>query len=147
MTYTIIQEELRTEGSKHWSFWMLVACILMNRARGSRAREILPILRDRCVDSPGRLALLEVGDIYDLLRPLGFGKRRALFILELARHFAFGRWPPESYVDVLGLPGCGAYASDSWAIFVEDRLDTRASDKELIRYLECMNAHLKWRAR
>lgn len=140
MTHTLIQEELRAEDSKHWKFWMLVACILMNRAPGSRAREILSRLRDRCNDSANRLALLEVKDIYDLLRPLGFGKRRSAAILELARHHAFGVWPPEEAEAVLSLPGCGRYAADSWAIFVEDRLDTRPTDKELIKYLERANA-------
>ena len=38
--------------------------------------------------------------------------------------------------DVLTLPGCGRYAADSWAIFVEGRLDVSPSDGKLNWYVE-----------
>ncbi|KKK75781.1 hypothetical protein LCGC14_2870280 [marine sediment metagenome] len=34
------------------------------------------------------------------------------------------------------LPGCGKYAADSWAIFMEGRLDVEPNDGKLNWYLD-----------
>ncbi len=68
------------------------------------------------------------------LRPLGLWCRRAITIPRMAD--AWLRRRPRSYDDVLALPGCGRYAADSWAIFVQGRTDVWPSDGKLNWYMD-----------
>jgi len=52
----------------------------------------------------------------------------------MAKAWLQGR--PTCYDDVLKFPGCGKYAADSWAIFVEGRTDVEPSDGKLNWYLD-----------
>ena len=41
---------------------------------------------------------------------------------------------PPADDDVLSLPGCGAYAADSWEMFVLGRQDVAPTDRALLSY-------------
>lgn len=116
----------------HNPFWMIVACQLVNLTTWRQAepafREILAT--HLTADS---LAEAEPGELHDVLRPLGLWRRRAIILPRFARAWLRGR--PVTYDDVLRMPGCGKYAADSWAIFVEGRLDVESDDGMLEWYL------------
>lgn len=128
-------DEIKTfqEVLKDNSFWMLVACILVNMTNWKQAKPVLNELRDWYFDE-SHVALLDEEDLYEFLRPLGLWKRRSNSIINLAK--AYRTKPPKTAEDVLKLPGCGKYAADSWAIFVEGRTDVEPTDKVLIHYLK-----------
>lgn len=152
MRQKLFQQELAAR-----PFWMLVACQLVNRARWSVAE---PILKDRLMSGwpwPDDLAAADLEVLTRELKPLGLQRVRAVRLQWLATVFDFklqqfcksaGIFPDIHLslglkrADVLDLPGCGAYAADSWAIFVEKRRDLRPKDKELRRFLkeECVRA-------
>jgi len=114
-------------------FWMIVACSLVNLTNWSKAKYAHAELVERYHDPYG-LATAPEDELQEILRPLGLWRRRTKSLYALA-----GRWlkdgPPRSARDVLDLPGCGQYAADSWAIFVDGSLDVYPSDGKLRWYL------------
>jgi hypothetical protein len=52
----------------------------------------------------------------------------------VGRAAAWSRAEPRSRDDVLSLPGCGAYAADSWEMFVLGRQDVAPTDRALLSY-------------
>lgn len=79
--------------------------------------------------TPDELARADVRDVADALRRLGFQNRRAATLVAMAKAWTEG--PPDTSDDVLRLPGCGRYAADSWAIFVEGKVVVDPSDHKL----------------
>jgi endonuclease III len=84
---------------------------------------------------PGRLASADPSRLHAMLRPLGLWRQRTRSVVRLAETFRDGRRPVTAD-DVLALPGCGRYAADSWAIFVEGRGDVEPSDRKLRWYVD-----------
>ena len=82
---------------------------------------------------PIRLSEARAVDLHDCLRPLGLWRKRAITLPRLADAWLQG--PPKTCKDVLKLPGCGKYAADSWAIFIEGRTDVEPNDGKLNWYL------------
>lgn len=111
---------------------MLVACILVNRCTWEVAEPVHRRLRvlftirslAAIADDPDALRFLA-----SVVRPLGFQNVRSRKIAALAA--AWLRRRPRTAEDVLRLPGCGRYAADSWAIFVDGRTDVRPTDGKL----------------
>lgn len=130
---SLFQERLR-----HEPFWMLCACVLVNRTRWSQAESVLNEVRERW-PTPHQLSWAGQEELEEVLRPLGFGRQRARRLQDLAnewqRWWVFLQKRPATASDVLTLPGCGKYASDSWAIFVEGRLDVCPTDRALKAFL------------
>lgn len=83
--------------------------------------------------TPERLALAEPEDLHDLLRPLGLWRQRSSSLVKMAQSWYHPQ--PETADDVRKLPGCGKYAADSWAIFIENRVDVDPRDGKLNWYL------------
>lgn len=123
----LFQEDLRTD-----PFWLLVACSLVNLTTWEAAEPVYRQLRETYVDATG-LAAAREEDLHDTLRPLGLWRRRSKSLVRLANAWLQG--PPTRAKDVLSLPGCGRYASDSWAIFVDGRTDVAVDDGKLGWYL------------
>lgn len=124
----LFQEDLATE-----PFWMLVACQLVNQTPWVRSEKVFHALR-RLWSTPEDLACADACQVYEVVRQLGLGRRRAGLVGKLAR-----RWlsnPPTEAQDVLKFPGCGSYAADSWGIFVERDRSVIPSDRKLIEFLE-----------
>ncbi len=115
-------------------FWMLVACCMVNLTRWQQAEPIFEQLR---IDYPTveELAVATMDDLERRLQPLGLYKRRSVSLSNLAKVWSEDG-PVETAEEVKRLPGCGKYASDSWAIFVEKRRDVVPTDIELITWLE-----------
>lgn len=111
---------------------MLVACSLVNLTNWETAEPVHTALAAGYTVE--EIAGSEPERFHDLLRPLGLWNRRSLSLVRLAR--AWLQAPPANAGDVAKLPGCGKYASDSWAIFVEGRTDVDPTDGKLNWYLQ-----------
>lgn len=127
-------DEIRTfqEDLAKDPFWLLVACILVNRTNWKQAKPVLDELR-ATFHGPAQLSHTGSEGLIGFMKPLGLWRSRSTSIIKLAQRFQ--QKPPETAEDVLKLPGCGKYAADSWAIFVEGRTDVEPTDKVLIHYL------------
>ncbi len=112
-------------------FWMLVACQLVNRTTWTQAEPAFRWLLATHL-AAGSLAAADPASLHRALRPLGLWRRRAAALPRFAD--AWLRAPPETAEEVLWMPGCGRYASDSWAIFVEGRTDVSPTDGKLTWY-------------
>lgn len=114
-------------------FWMLVACSLVNLTTWEQARPAFAWLR-RNYEDAHELACAFEEDLHAPLQPLGLWRRRAKSLILMAN--AWIESPPRCYDDVMALPGCGKYAADSWAMFVEGRDDVQPKDGKLLWYLQ-----------
>lgn len=109
-------------------FKVLVCCLLLNRCRGETVRKVVNELFLRFPNASS-LAQANVGELTDVLRPLGFQNQRAKRLVEFARAF-LGEWK-----DVRELPGVGDYAADCWRIFFLEELgDEPPDDHALVDY-------------
>lgn len=124
----LFQEDLLDE-----PFWMLVACSLVNLTTWDQGQPAFEWLRRNYGDA-GELAGAFEEDLHAPLKPLGLWRRRARSLILLAN--AWIEREPRSYDDVKRLPGCGKYAADTWAIFVEDRRDVEPTDGKLLWHLQ-----------
>jgi endonuclease III len=122
----LFQEDMLDE-----PFWLLLACSLVNLTNWETAQPIHAGLMARY--SIEEIAGLDPEALQEDLRPLGLWRRRSLSTVRLARAWLAG--PPGRAADVLKLPGCGQYASDSFAIFIEGRTDVDPTDGKLNAYL------------
>ncbi len=123
----LFQEELR-----RYPFWMLVACVLVNKTTWEQAEPAFLEMRERWPE-PAILARANLNSLYAVMRPLGLWRNRSKGLKRLAE-----RWlsdPPADAAGVAGLPMCGRYAADSWAIFIERRRDVEPNDGKLNWYL------------
>jgi len=114
-------------------FWMLACCQLVNLTNWEVAEGVYLLLRDRYRDELGVASAAEE-NLEPILRRLGLSNRRAKSLVGMAR--AWAARPPVTASDVLGLPGCGRYAADTWAIFIENRTDVDPTDGKLNWYLD-----------
>ncbi len=109
-------------------FKVLVCCLLLNRCRGETVRKVINELFLRFPNASS-LAQANVGELTNVLRPLGFQNQRAKRLVEFARAF-LGEWK-----DVRELPGVGDYAADCWRIFFLEELgDEPPDDHALVDY-------------
>lgn len=114
---------------------MLVACSLVNLTTWEQARPALrEVMRRHTIRS---LAEADPASLEDVLRPLGLWRTRAKRLPLMAS--AWLRRRPACAKDVYEMPGCGRYAADSWAIFLDGRTDVRPDDGKLTWYMERMD--------
>ena len=114
-------------------FWMLVACSLVNQTTWRSAEPVFEKIRQTW-PTPEELEKADPAVLYRMVQRLGFGKLRSVRLPAMAAYYLFVN--PKKAEDVMKLPGCGKYAHDSWAIFVDGRMDVEPTDKELIAWLE-----------
>jgi len=132
----LFQEDLKSE-----PFWMLVACILINRTHWRQVQPVLAKLLARC-EGPKDLLSIPIMDLINLIRPLGFYNRRASTLRRFAADWI--KKPPRSSEDVAGMTGCGMYAIQSYEIFVENEVPMGVvSDHKLVWYLEQRSEQFK----
>jgi endonuclease III len=130
--------ELFQQRLRETPFWMLVACSLVNLTTWQQAQPALEALMAR-YPTPGSLRLAKPDDLHPVLRPLGLWRRRAVSLVRLGQEWL--RDPgPRGIMDIYRLPGCGKYAADSWAIFVEGRTDVDPTDGKLSWYLRTLRS-------
>lgn len=123
----LFQEHLVTQ-----PFWMVVACCLVNRTTWEVARLAHSRLKLR-YGGPENLASADPGDLQPIIKRLGLWRQRSRNLVNLAGAWIAGS--PVTASDVRKLPGCGKYAADSWAIFIENRVDVDPRDGKLNWYL------------
>lgn len=131
----LFQQDLASE-----PFWMLTACILINRTHWRQVRPALEKLRAKG-DGPEAMLQVPITELIEILRPLGFFNRRA----SVLRRFwvDWSKQPPKSSWDVSKMAGCGDYAVQSYQIFVENEVPLGViTDHKLQWYLQTMEAHL-----
>ena len=126
----LFQERLRFN-----PFWMIVACQLVNLTTWKQAEPTFRWLLATYL-TPTVLADAAPDDLHEAMKPLGLWRRRSIMLIRFAH--AWSQERPGCYDDVLKLPGCGKYAADSWAIFVEQRLDVQPKDGKLGWYIDRM---------
>lgn len=116
-------------------FWMLVGCILVNRTQWADAQIAHKELLQRW-PTPYLLAHADPAKVRGVVWGLGLGNVRAVSIVNFAAAWSrYGRTKKRTSSDILKMPGCGKYAADSWAIFVEGRRPKGVTDKKLKAYL------------
>jgi len=118
----LLQEQL---AATPWR--MLVACLLLNRTRGTQVRRVVWALL-RAWGGPGGLVGVSDAWLEAILRPLGLWRRRACLLRRFDRALAEG-------VPLGNLPGVGAYARDSLRIFVDGDIDVEPTDGLLAAYV------------
>lgn len=125
-----------------WRF--LASCVLLNQTNRKQVDEMRKEFFSLCPSETMYIAEFYKHDdvrLKRLLMPLGFGNRRRLTLFHLAMDLRKIVMPSMmSADDVLKLYGCGEYASDSWAIFMDDDLNREPEDKELRKYLDRVSA-------
>lgn len=136
----LMQERLRNDP---WA--LLVGCILYARVRGATAWPILCAILRRW-PRPASLAAQWLmahelmapdprDELEDILRPLGFQRRRAEAVWRMTMGYLRIRPHLRDAADVTELYGLGRYAADSWQIFVRGRIVGTPEDKELRAYV------------
>ena len=111
---------------------LLVACILLNRTRGSQVRPMLDPLFARW---PNARAMAEADpeELRRFIGSLGLGVQRTNALMDMSACFPGRRMTRE---EVLALPGCGSYAADAYQMLVCGDLTVEPDDPELRRWLE-----------
>ena len=120
--HALVQE--RVARDRHYPWRVLVCCALLNLTSGAQVRPVIGPLFERC-PTPDSMLL---ADLSDLLSPLGLQRRRANVLRRLTWDYLAGK-APLCY-------GCGQYALDAWALFVEGRTDLDPADHWLRPYLD-----------
>lgn len=125
----LFQEYLKAE-----PFWLLVACQLVNLTTFDQAEPALKWLMSRY--DVYTLGCASEEDLHAVLKPLGLWRRRSRTLIAFAHRRR--TMEPRTRQDVLKLPGCGKYAADSWAIFIENDYCVKPDDGKLNWYLANM---------
>lgn len=109
---------------------ILVACILHNQTSRKQVDKVYPkLFKD--YPNPASLAAADIGDLTDLLRPLGFYNRRARSLTRFSSEFDKSNWKVPS-----DLHGCGKYADECFRVFCTgDWKNVNTSDGSLKRYV------------
>lgn len=126
----LIQEQLPRDALYGWR--MLVCCLLLNQTHGRQVRPIVGALFARW-PTPYIMSRAGMG-LEAMVMPLGLWRRRAALLRRLSAACARPGYDPR------GFRGCGvgAYALDSWKIFVEGRIVRRPRDGKLREYARRM---------
>jgi len=185
-SFGLVQERLA-----HDPFRLLIAVTFLNKTRGSVALPVFYELMER-YPTPADLAAADQKDVVDVIQHLGLQNQRAATCINLAKawlerppdkakRYRVLHYPKKGdgrdtkVSEIIGeddervgweigqLPGCGAYAMDSWRIFSRDELrglpiglpkalteKTKEADlqKEWARVLPLdkeLRAYLRWR--
>lgn len=111
---------------------LLVACVLLNRTRGTVADPVIRELFERW-PTPKSLSGADTDELTRLIEPLGLQHQRALSLVYLSRGYRRGRYTRRQVKD---LAGVGDYAADAYEMLVLGDLRVKPRDKELRRWLE-----------
>lgn len=122
--FGLIQEHLYPD---EWK--ILVACMLLNQTTRKQLNKVINPFFERWPDAETLLSSSpeEIGDV---LRPLGFWRRRPLTLQKFSREYLSKPWtePKE-------LHGVGKYANDAWRIFIRgDWRNVEPKDHALVYY-------------
>ena len=112
---------------------MMVCCILLNQTNRRQVDRVIDELFARWPYSSimaGIESKSETQELVDVLRPLGFQRRRATTLIRFSRDWCQGKLMAECY-------GIGPYALDSFRIFyLRDYSRFESGDKEIAAWLD-----------
>lgn len=109
---------------------LLVACVLLNRTRGSVAKPVIEELF-RHWPTPKSLSGADTDELTALIQPLGLQHQRAMSLVFLSRAYKQRRY---TRAQVKRLAGVGDYAADCYEMLVLGDLRIDPDDKELARW-------------
>jgi endonuclease III-like uncharacterized protein len=120
-------------------FWMMVACMLVNRTHWRQARlalsELQYMYQGNDQEAARKMGSAPVEYLVEVVRPLGFYNQRASSLSRMAA--LWGSNPPHNAGELLKFPGLGDYAYQSWLIFVDkQRPQGEIKDSKLQWYLD-----------
>lgn len=116
-------------GTEAWPWRILVLCLMLNQ---TSRKQVEPVSHKffAAYPNPESLLMADHEDLHKMLRPLGFGNKRAKTIKKMSIEYLTDVWG-----DVSELYGVGKYAVDAWRIFVEGRwAEVSPEDHALINY-------------
>lgn len=118
---------------RHDPWRVLVCCILLNRTSRKQVDSIIDQLFDEYPDA-STMARARVGDLRELLHPLGFSFQRAQRLIDMSDEWeSFGDAP--SYESIATLTGVGEYARDAYRLLVLNDLTVEPEDKKLRQWV------------
>lgn len=120
-------------------FWMAVGSLLVNKTQWKNAKAVHAVLVAR-YRTPGGLARASVAEVESIVRGLGLGSQRAKNLVGFGKAYtlkkAYAGRRPLLAREIGQMPGCGKYATDSWAIFIDGVRPMGVTDKKLLYYLK-----------
>jgi methyl-CpG-binding domain protein 4 len=122
--HSLIQESLWPD---EWK--ILVSCLLLNQTTRKQLDKVIDTFFKLWPD-PQSLIEASLEDISEVIKPLGFWRRRPKTLKKFTEQYLLGGWkqPIELY-------GCGKYANDAWLIFVQgDWRSVSPQDHALNKY-------------
>lgn len=115
---------------------VLVACVLLNRTRGTVAKPVIEELFRRWPTAKS-LSEADTDELTELLSCLGLQHQRALSLKYMSRAYHHRRNPRRRMTrgQVMQLAGVGKYAADAYCMLCLGDLTVKPADKELARWL------------
>jgi methyl-CpG-binding domain protein 4 len=128
----LVQEDLR-----HDPWRLLVACVLLNRSRGSQVRPVLDELFERW-PTCNKMKNAPYGLVAKVIERVGLQNTKAESIVRMSSEYSkmkrkYGFIPATL---VRHLTGVGEYGEDSWFIFVLDLIEIEPNDEKLKAYVK-----------
>lgn len=115
---------------------VLVICMLLNKTGSRQLKRVLSEIFKLCPNAK-RATEIPAGDIENVIRTLGFQKKRSVAIQRLSKEYL-----EESWTHVTDLAGVGKYAADAYAIFCTGKWERlKPCDKELDKYWKLLSDH------
>lgn len=122
--YGLIQESLWPD---EWK--ILVACMLLNQTTRKQLDKVIDEFFSRWPD-PQALLNSTPEEIGEVIKPLGFWRRRPKTLQRFSKEYLSGEWADPSC-----LHGVGKYAHDAWRIFIAgDWKQVEPNDHALNKY-------------
>lgn len=122
--YGLIQETLWPD-----EWLILVTGTMLNCTTRKQVERVLPDFRCRW-PTPQVFVTASYDDVFELIKPLGFGNRRTGNLLKMTRAYLMTDWH-----HARELPGVGEYGARSWEIFCLGVLGTTPpKDHALLQY-------------
>lgn len=138
---TVSEDELLLQELYHKDPWrFLASCVMLNQTSRKQVDKIRYEFFELCPDPGATVAMMEPDLVlYDervmgLLQHLGLQRVRYRRLYKLACELV--HMVPTSADEVMLFTGCGEYARDSWAIFVDKDYSVKPGDKELHAWLD-----------
>jgi len=138
-------------------FKVFIAEILLKRTTSTAVKRVYPQFLNRFPDISA-LAAAKLGDIEEVLKPIGLYKQRSVGLKEAAEYITdhYGSQLPSTYEDLLKIPYVGSYTAGAIASFgfgkpvpildsnvrrvvkrvFRDMIGDNASDKDMIEVLK-----------
>lgn len=108
---------------------LLISCIMLNCTTRKQVEGVLLEFVNRW-PTPHSLLAADKGEVLDLIKSLGFGRRRVVNIFKMTQAYVDG-----SAMDIRSLPGIGEYAARAHEIFCQGIIgDAPPNDHALVGY-------------